>query len=183
MTASTAAHRAGRRRSALAMHLLLSTLLTALPSTTHLAAQQPEPFPVGTPALATAGAFIGISVPDLDASVRWYVEKLGMRVIMEPPPSDGFTVKVVEGGGLIVELLHNAAAAPLRTAAPSITHTTQVHGVFKAGVVVEEYERTLATLRSRGVDIAVGPFPARAGQPANFIVRDNAGNLLQFFGR
>ena len=163
------------------MALPLLALLLSAPAC--LAAQQSDPFPAGTPAFETAGAFIGISVADLDASVRWYVEKLGMRVIMEPPPSDGFTVKVVEGGGLVVELLHNAAAAPLRTVAPSVTHTTQVHGVFKAGVVVADYGRTLATLRARGVDIAVGPFPARNGQPANFIVRDNAGNLLQFFGR
>jgi hypothetical protein len=58
-----------------------------------------------------------------------------------------------------------------------------VHGIFKAGVVVDDYDVTLATLRARGVDIAIGPFPARNGQRANFIVRDNAGNFIQFFGR
>lgn len=135
------------------------------------------------PAFSTRGAFVGISVPDLDASVRWYVEKLGMRIVMQPPPYEGTTVKVLEGGGLLVELLHNPAAVALRTAAPSITHTTLVHGVFKAGLIVDDYELTLSTLRERGVVIAMGPFPARDGMGANFIIRDNAGNLLQFFGK
>lgn len=135
------------------------------------------------PAFSTSGAFIAMSVPDLDASVRWYTEKFGMRVVFSPPPNDGYTVKVVEGGGLTLELMHNARAVPLRTAAPSVTHTTLVHGIFKAGLVVDDFDRTIATLRERGVDIPIGPFPARDGQPANAIIRDNAGNLIQFFGK
>jgi catechol 2,3-dioxygenase-like lactoylglutathione lyase family enzyme len=135
------------------------------------------------PAFATTGAFLALSVPDLEASAAWYAEKLGLQVIMDPPAHDGIRVKVLEGGGLIVELLHNPAAVPLRTAAPSISHTTQVHGLFKAGFMVTDYDRTLATLRERGVEIAMGPFPARDGQRANVIIRDNAGNLLQLFAR
>ena len=138
-----------------------------------------------TPAAAftSTGAFIGLSVPDLDASVAWYTEKLGLRSVMTPPPFQGTRVVVLEGSGLIVELLHNPAAVPLRTAAPAIDHTTLVHGMFKAGVLVEDYERALVTLRQRGVEIAMGPFPARDGQRANVIIRDNAGNLLQLIAR
>jgi hypothetical protein len=58
-----------------------------------------------------------------------------------------------------------------------------VHGYFKAGIVVDDYDTTLEALRARGVEIAMGPFPARPGQRANVIVRDNAGNLIQFFGK
>ena len=135
------------------------------------------------PAFAATGAFMAFSVPDLPASTKWYADKLGMSVVLRPQPSGGVAVVVLEGGGLIVELLHNQAATPLRTVAPAVTHTTLVHGIFKAGVVVEDFDRTLATLRERGVDIAIGPFPARDGQRANVIVRDNSGNLIQFFGR
>ncbi len=135
------------------------------------------------PAFAATGAFMAFSVADLDASTKWYGEKFGMSVVMRPPPSDGVSVVVLEGGGLMVELLHNPAAAPLRTVAPAVTHTTHVHGVFKAGVVVSDFDRTLAMLRERGVDIAIGPFPARDGQRANVIVRDNSGNLIQVFGK
>ena len=136
-----------------------------------------------TPAFTTVGAFVALSVPDLDASATWYAEKLGLRLVLEPPPYQGTRVKVMEGGGLVVELLQNPAAMPLRTAAPAINHTTLVHGIFKAGFVVEDFDRALATLRERGVEVAIGPFPARDGQRANVIIRDNAGNLLQLFGR
>ena len=33
------------------------------------------------------------------------------------------------------------------------------------------------------MSIAFGPFPARPNQRANMIVKDNAGNLIQIFGR
>ena len=59
----------------------------------------------------------------------------------------------------------------------------KVHGVFKSGLIVEDFDRTVAALRSRGVEIAFGPFPKSSTQRANVIVRDNAGNLIQFFGR
>ena len=87
------------------------------------------------------------------------------------------SVTVLEGGGLIVELVHNPSASPRAGASPDL-----VHGPYKAGFVVKDFGRTVETLRARGVDIAFGPFPARDGQRANVIVRDDAGNLLQIFG-
>lgn len=159
----------------------ISLLLLALLSV-PTAAQSPAAT-AATPAFNATGAFVGLSVPDLEASTRWYADKFGLRVIFRPPPHEGTTVVVLEGGGLIVELLHNPAAVPLRTAAPSINHTTLVHGPFKVGIVVSDYDHALATLRERGVQIVAGPFPAREGVRANFIIRDNAGNLIQFFGR
>ena len=58
-----------------------------------------------------------------------------------------------------------------------------IHGLFKAGVVVDDFDKTLATLRSRGVEFAFGPFPARPNQRANVLIKDNAGNLIQIFGK
>jgi hypothetical protein len=84
---------------------------------------------------------------------------------------------------LLVLLCTSAQARAQATPAPAFTTTGALDGIFKAGLIVEDLDRTLATLRARGVDIAMGPFPARAGQRANVIIRDNAGNLLQFFGR
>jgi lactoylglutathione lyase/glyoxylase I family protein len=132
---------------------------------------------------STTGAFFALSVPDLEASVRWYSEKLELKVIMRPPPEERAQVAVLEGNGLIVELLQLADALPLSRAAPNVTADYLVHGYFKAGLVVNDFDHTLEMLRARGVEIAMGPFPARQGQRANVIVRDNAGNLIQFFGR
>ena len=128
------------------------------------------------------GAFIGLSVADLDASIRWYREKFGLEVIMGPSTHEKSTAVALSGGGLTVELVHNADAVPLSKAAPSITRNYLVHGIFKTGIVVEDFDKVIATLRARGVRIAIGPFAATAQQPANAIIRDNEGNYIQFFG-
>ena len=138
--------------------------------------------PTTEPAFTSRGAFFALSVADLGASTRWYSEKLGLSVVMHPPKQDKSEVTVLEGGGLIVELLERDDAIPLAKAAPSITANHQVHGLFKAGVIVDDFEKTVATLRRRGVELAFGPFPASSTQRSNVIVRDNAGNLIQFFG-
>jgi hypothetical protein len=79
--------------------------------------------------------------------------------------------------------MQHSKARPLSTAAPGVQANYEVHGIFKAGIVVEDFDRTIAELRRRGVEIAIGPFPKRDAQPANAIIRDNAGNYIQFFGR
>jgi len=131
---------------------------------------------------AAPGAFIGVSVADLEASVRWYSEKLGLKVVMRPPKYEKSMAVILEGGGLIVELMHNEDAVPLSQAAPAITRNYLVHGIFKAGVVVQDFDKTIANLKARGIPIVIGPFPATAEQRANAIIRDNAGNYIQFFG-
>lgn len=58
-----------------------------------------------------------------------------------------------------------------------------MRGIFKVGLLVDDLDATLGVLRSRGVAIAFGPYPATANQRANAIIRDNAGNLIQLVKR
>lgn len=135
------------------------------------------------PVMAATGAFFALSVADVNASATWYSEKLGLKVVMREPKREKFAVIVLEGGGLLVELIQNDDAVPLSKAAPSVKDPFFVHGVVKVGVVVADFDRTLAMLKERNVHIAYGPYPAKANQRANVIVTDNAGNLIQFFGK
>jgi catechol 2,3-dioxygenase-like lactoylglutathione lyase family enzyme len=132
---------------------------------------------------AASGAFFALSVADMKASARWYQERFGLTAVMQSPKADGAGVTVLEGGGLIVELIDRDDAVPLRKATSGITDILKVHGIVKAGVVVDDFEKTLALLKERRVEIAFGPFPAKANQRANVIVKDNEGNLIQFFGK
>ena len=134
-----------------------------------------------TPAASVTGSFFALSVADLEASTRWYVEKLGLTVVRPPATFEKSTAVVLEGGGMVVELIHHDDAVPLAAAAPG-RNKILVHGPVKAGAIVADFEKTLTTLRQRNVRIAFGPYPARADQRANVIVEDNAGNLIQFFG-
>ena len=126
----------------------------------------------------TSGAFVAISVLDLDATTKWYMEKLGLSVVRHMPRTDATraSATILRGGGLMVELVRqdevSARAERPRTA-----------GIFKVGVTVDDFEGTLSALRARGIEIAYGPYPRRGDQPANLIIRDNEGNLIQVFGK
>jgi catechol 2,3-dioxygenase-like lactoylglutathione lyase family enzyme len=122
------------------------------------------------------GAFFAVSVADAEASAKWYGEKLGLTVEMRTK-SDKIAVIVLSGSGLVVELLQHDDAAALGKDA------VLAHGFVKAGLVVENLDKTLAVLKARNVQIAYGPYPARANAMSNFIIKDNAGNLIQFFGK
>jgi catechol 2,3-dioxygenase-like lactoylglutathione lyase family enzyme len=145
--------------------------------------QNPAPAPAAAPVMTTAGAFFALSVADLEASSQWYSDTLGLRAVMNDAGAHGPAVIVLEGGGLIVELIHHPEAAPLAKVAPNVHDRMLVHGLVKAGVIVDNFDQTMTAFRERHVDIAYGPYPARPNQRANVIVRDNAGNLIQVFGR
>lgn len=127
----------------------------------------------------TTGSFFAISVSNLEAARAWYVDTLGLAIVMQPPPYQGINALILEGGGLIVELIHNPAA---QARAP-LANPTLAHGLFKIGIVVENLDATLQQLRARGVTLVFGPFPAQGAQRANFGIRDNSGTIIQFFGR
>ena len=139
-------------------------------------------FPFGnlnaqTPGFTVSGAAFALSVSDLQASSKWYGEKFGLKVTMNIPVSTTPGVVVLEGGGLTVELIQHPEAKA------SGKDPILAHGFFKAGFTVQDFDRTLAMLRERGVEIAYGPFPKRADQRANVIIRDNTGNLIQIIGQ
>jgi catechol 2,3-dioxygenase-like lactoylglutathione lyase family enzyme len=121
------------------------------------------------------GAFWALSVPDVAASTRWYAETFGLRVMFTAPRTNGTAASILGGGGLIVELVQIDSAVALPRG------PQRAHGLFKVGLMVDDLTRTLATLRQRGAQVFMGPFPARDGQRANVIIRDNAGNLIQLF--
>lgn len=121
------------------------------------------------------GAFLALSVSDLESSVTWYRDKLGLEVVDRPSTGD-VKVAILEGGELIVELIQHHEAKTRGGADAYLQH-----GIFKSGVVVDDFDGLVSMLREKKADIAYGPFPARGKQRANLIVRDNAGNMIQFF--
>lgn len=129
-------------------------------------------------AFSAKGAFFALSVPDMDASVKWYSQAFGLKVTMQT--KDKVSVTVLAGGGLIVELIHSDEAKSRSQAA--VKDDIGLHGIFKAGILVDDFDKTLATLKARNVEIAFGPFPSKENGMKNVIIRDNAGNLIQIFG-
>jgi catechol 2,3-dioxygenase-like lactoylglutathione lyase family enzyme len=156
---------------------------TPSPSPTPVSTLPPATATTSSPPTTVAGAFFALSVADVEASAQWYTEKLDLQIVLQPPKTNDAKTIVLEGNGLIVELIQYTGARPLKQVAPELDNNILVHGIFKVGVIVEDFDKTLALLKARNVPIVVGPFPARANQRANVIIRDNEGNLIQFFGR
>ncbi|HVE32463.1 MAG TPA: VOC family protein [Gemmatimonadaceae bacterium] len=109
--------------------------------------------------------------------------QLRLDVTLDPPESGGAKAIVPEGDGLIVELIQHESAKPRRVIAPSASDAVLIHGIMKAGIAVDDFDKTIASFRAANVAIAYGPYPARRGQRANAIIRDPEGNLIQLFGR
>jgi catechol 2,3-dioxygenase-like lactoylglutathione lyase family enzyme len=137
---------------------------------------QSAPPQADAPFSATRGAFFALSVADINASATWYTEKLGLTVTLRQPKQEKAAVVVLEGGGLTVELVQHDDAVKASKDVPL------THGIFKVGLVVDDLDKTVASLKARGVPIFLGPFPARGKAKSNAIIKDNAGNLIQFFG-
>ena len=153
-------------------------LLVLLPwFTPGLLSQPAESRPANRAPIATTGAFFAISVADIQASAEWYARTFGLTITMPLSKGESASAMVLEGGGLIVELVQHTQAA--RRATDPVLQ----HGLFKAGFVVDDLDGTLAALKARHVAIAYGPFPARPNQRANVVIRDAEGNLIQIFGK
>src|SRR5687768_2063045 len=160
------------------------SLLFSLALPIASAAQTPDA-PPSAPVISAVNTFFALSVADIGESTRWYRDKLGLKVIMQAPRTDATksAATVLQGGGLTVELVQHDEAAPLRKFLPEPRGALFVHGIFKVGVTVDDFDATIAAIRSRGIPIAIGPFPKRPDQPANATIRDNAGNYIQIFGQ
>jgi methylmalonyl-CoA/ethylmalonyl-CoA epimerase len=121
---------------------------------------------------------VGISVPDLDAAIRWYGEKLGFQLdakfrIEAIPASCAF----IRNGSLRIELFQPDHPQPLpaERRAPdtdNLTHGNK-HGAFVVGDVPALHEE----LKRRGVDIV---WMKQMGDGAALFIRDNSGVILEF---
>lgn len=138
------------------------------------------------PPFTVTGAFFALSVADLESSAKWYSEKFGLKVVMQAPKTKTVrsAVIVLAGGGLLVELIQTDEAMPGSKAASSAKASHPIHGITKSGLIVDNFDETLALLRARNVPILMGPFPAHDSTGLkNFIIKDNDENLIQFFGK
>jgi catechol 2,3-dioxygenase-like lactoylglutathione lyase family enzyme len=129
------------------------------------------------------GAFYALSVPDVEASSKWYTENLGLKVVTHVPVKDNFGLSILEGHGVMIELVQEVKALPLSTVAPTITQPQHIHGIYKVGFIVDDTSKIVHLLKSKGIKIVMGPYPARPGIRSNLAIRDNSGNLVMFIGK
>ncbi len=169
----------GKRKWGVSLLLLLTSLLCMAQTKTSNKSRVAM-----RPPVKVSGGFIALSVPDLEASAHWYEETLGLKVVKHAVSADKQrAVTILQAEGLIVELIWFADAAPLSKIAPQLQGPHQLYGILKAGIVVDDLDAMLRALKAKQVTMAFEPFFDDSTQCRTFAVRDNNGNIIQFFGK
>jgi catechol 2,3-dioxygenase-like lactoylglutathione lyase family enzyme len=139
--------------------------------------------PAAPAAPSHRGSFFAISVADLAVMSSWYRDQLTMRVLASgEAPNQIAKFAILEGNGVLIELIQHAKASDRSALAPQAAEAHLIHGIFKAGMVVDDLDGLYAGLKQRGATIAHDIMPAKDVPMRSFIVRDPEGNLVQFFG-
>jgi methylmalonyl-CoA/ethylmalonyl-CoA epimerase len=124
----------------------------------------------------------GISVPDMDASIAWYEQMLGFRLVsdkyFEQLPA---RIAFLELGGFSIELFEVQDAAPLPDDRRVPNLDIRTHGIKHVAYDVQDLPGLMDNLKAKGVDVAMDTF-AMEGDLVAFI-RDNTGNLLELIQR
>ncbi|MFT3907544.1 MAG: VOC family protein [Steroidobacteraceae bacterium] len=120
-----------------------------------------------------------LSVPDLEASIRWYGEVFGFelehRGFLPPVPAD---VAFLRRGSLRLELFQprDGKALPADRRIPD--EDLKTHGHKHVCFAVRSVEQAAAELRERSADIV---FMKKMPEATILFLRDNAGNLIELF--
>jgi catechol 2,3-dioxygenase-like lactoylglutathione lyase family enzyme len=128
---------------------------------------------------AARGAFAAFVVTDLNASVRWYESKLGLHEVKRGrSPRVAAQTVILGGHNIFVELIYYDDRALMSR---HIDDTAPVAGPIKTGVIVSQKDFDALAERLRDHGAPVGVFEDKEMDVRTFIVKDNDGNLFQFF--
>jgi methylmalonyl-CoA/ethylmalonyl-CoA epimerase len=119
----------------------------------------------------------GISVPDLEASIRWYAEVLDFEVEQRLEiPAIPAKVAMLRRGDLRLELFEVPGAQPLPEERRHPNLDLRTHGNKHLAFAIKDIDSAERELRSRGADIV---WVRRFEFGANIFLRDNSGNLIE----
>lgn len=123
---------------------------------------------------------VGISVPNLEESVAWYVDKLGFELArpLDPDPDAAMNIALLRRGNFNIELFEIEDAAPLPEYRRDPSADLRVHGLAHFAFRVDDARAVLAELESKGVEVVFGPNESE--RSIFFFVADNSGNTFEF---
>ena len=132
------------------------------------------------PALDIKHHHAALSVPDLEASIRWYRDVFGFelesRSFLPPVPAD---VAFLRRGPMRLELFQPRHGLPLPPARRIPDEDLKTHGHKHVAFAVRDTAAALAEIRRLGVEVV---FEKRMeGKFSIAFLRDNAGNLIELF--
>jgi len=119
----------------------------------------------------------GLSVPDLNASIKWYQDMLGFTLekSMEMPPLHA-KIAFIKTGDFRIELFQVEGAKTLPDDRRYPQKDIATHGWKHLSLGVKDVKKTLEILKKKGVDIAM---EGEVNGEAMAFLRDNSGNLVE----
>ena len=151
--------------------LLLFTFSASGQTKKHPAGNRPIPY------------LVGISVADVDSSIKWYEENLGFKTVkrMELPQYD-LRLAFLELNGFRVELVENKKSFSIKKYVPDYQDGSGLpQGMAKIGFLVNKIEPIAESLKKRGIPFVVELREDKEFAVKFFIILDNSGNLIQYF--
>lgn len=122
----------------------------------------------------------GISVPDMDAAIRWYGQAFGFQICSDRVlPALNSRVVFLELDGFQLELFQylGADGRPLPAERRIPNEDIKTCGVKHVAYAVDDMEQMMARLHSMGADVAMPPF--EMGPNLVCFVRDCSGSLIE----
>lgn len=120
-----------------------------------------------------------LSVPDLEASIRWYQDVLGFEVerrgFLPPVPAD---VAFLKRGALRLELFQPKDGHPLPPERREPDVDLRTHGTKHVCFAVRDITEAEQAMRRHNVDIV---FVKHMPTTSVMFVRDNSGILVEFY--
>jgi len=121
----------------------------------------------------------GISVADMDESIKWYTGMLGFELIFRKDfDMLDSEVAFLKLGDFEIELFGHHNTIPLPPERREPNKDIQTQGIKHLCYEVRDIKDLFDDLRKKGADIVFGPNPME-GTLMGF-VRDNTGNLIEF---
>jgi catechol 2,3-dioxygenase-like lactoylglutathione lyase family enzyme len=133
-------------------------------------------------------SLIAISVANVDETANWYQDNLGF-VVKEKKnfPQHSLRIAFLELNGFEIELVEDkksVSLAAIQKHLPEADDETKIQGFVKLAFTVEDVEALAIRLKSKGVRFQMDLTKSnRKEGERSFIVRDNNGNWIQFFGK
>lgn len=121
---------------------------------------------------------VGVSVPNMDASIQWYQDMLGFTLVSDQfIPSLSARIAFLEHGEFSVELfqIEGAASLPEERRFPNLDIRT--HGTKHVAYAVQDLRVLMTGLKAKNVDVALDIFTMEGDLVA--FIRDNSGNLIE----
>lgn len=121
---------------------------------------------------------LGISVPNLEASVAWYRDMLGFSLdTYSAVEAANAKIAFMKRGDFRIELFEVEDAAPLPDYRLYPDRDIATHGTKHIAFEVEDLRGLMDSLKGRGVDVAMDIFPME--DTISAFIRDNSGVLIE----